>query len=56
MRSTIRPSLLLDTTTKPYITFDHVDEGDDPNGVPLDAANLTNEQKHSGKVRCVAST
>lgn len=35
--------------TKPYITFDHVDEGDDPDGVPADASNLEDEEKHHGK-------
>lgn len=39
------------TTTKPYITFDHVDEGDDPQGVPQDAAPLPVETKHSGRVQ-----
>jgi hypothetical protein len=35
--------------TRPYITFDHVDEGDNPDGVPPDAANLQDEEKHHGK-------
>lgn len=37
--------------SKPYITFEHVDEGDSPMGVPLDAAALTTEVKHSSKVQ-----
>ena len=38
------------TTTRPYITFDHVDEGDDPQGIPQDAAQLSPAEKHSGTV------
>ena len=46
----LAPGTEVTAHTIPYVTFDHVDEGDNPNGVPNDAAGLDSSVKHTGKV------